>query len=205
MAAKSGSRSRRTRQVQRAGAAVNLATNPSGGYRAFFALSCVGVAALLGIAAWLIADFVVREGPPEELLEREQQLVAEQRRLADAGAAASAKLRSETAVEVLDRTAFLNQLLIRKGVSWTHTFLDLAKVLPPNVRVLTIEPEVAYGDTIRLDMTVSAKAPSDFIEFLKTLEGSELFGSPALRGSAPPGESDPTFRYQLAVEYDQKL
>ena len=184
---------------------LNLATSPAGGYRAFFVLACVAATALLGAAAWLTTTFLAHDGPPRELLERERELMDEQRSLGDLGANASAKLRSEHAVEILDRTAFLNELLVRKSVSWTRTFLDLEEVLPPNVRVLTIEPRVAYVDRIQLDMTVSAKTPADFIEFLKALEGSELFGSPVLRGSVPPGDVDPTFRYQLAVEYDQQL
>ena len=196
---------RPTGRASATSANLNLATNPAGGYRAFFSLACLTAVALLAAAAVLVAQFVQSEGPPQGLLERERQLLEERRALGDLAAEASATLQGERAAEILDRTALLNELLIRKGVSWTHTFLDIEEVLPPNVRVLTIEPEVAVGDTIRLDMTVSAKAPADFIEFLKTLEGSSLFGSPALRGSAPPSEGDPTFRYQLAVEYDQQL
>ncbi len=184
---------------------LNLASRPSGGYRAFFVLACLATAGLLAAAALLIASYLGSGNLPAELLEKEPQLLAEQGRLGDLGAQATAKIGSVRTGEILDRTAFLNELLIRKGISWTRTFLDLAQVLPPSVRVLTIQPEVAYGDTIRLDMTVSAKQPSDFIEFLRSLEGSELFGSPGLRGSAPPTESDPNFRYQLAVEYDQQL
>lgn len=186
-------------------AGLNLATNPAGGYRAFFVLACVAGTALLGTTAWLTARMAAYDGPPEQLIERERELLEEQRSLADLRATASAKIQSERAGRILDRTAFLNELLVRKSVSWTRTFLDLEQVLPPSVRVLTIEPQVAYGDTIRLDMTVSAKAPADFIQFLKALEGSHLFGSAALRGSSPPGDTDPTYRYQLAVEYDQRL
>ena len=184
---------------------LNLATDPAGGYRAFFLLSCMAVVAVLATGGWLAATYRSNEGPPGELLARERELLAEQSDLGQRGAAASATLQSDRAAEILERTAFLNELLVRKSVSWTRTFLDIEKVLPPDVRVLTIEPQVAYGDTIRLDMTVSAKAPGDFIEFLRTLEGSELFGAAALRGSSPPGDNDPTFRYRLAVEYDQQL
>lgn len=186
-------------------ATLNLASQPAGGYRAYFALACCAAMALAAALALLGTAFFSSRGVPPELLERERQLLEEQRRLAALGAEASAKLQGPDAAETLDRTAFLNELLVRKGVSWTRTFLDLEQVLPANVRVRTIQPEVAYGDTIRLDMTVSAKQPADFIDFLKALEGSALFGSPGLRGSAPPDESDPTFRYQLAVEYDQEL
>lgn len=193
------------RAQSRSGPGLNLATNPTGGYRAFCVLACCAVLALLTMTTLLVVSFVRTERTPEQLLGRQQQLLAEQRRLADLGSAASRQLQSESTTEILERTAFLNELLVRKGVSWTRTFLDLEVVLPPNVRMLTIQPEVARGDTIRLDMTVSAKAPADFIEFLKTLEGSELFRAPAVRGSVPPSDGDPTFRYQLTVEYDQQL
>lgn len=186
-------------------AGLNLATNPAGGYRAFFALACAASLALLVLTAWLVVGFLRIEGTPEQLLGRQQDLLAEQRRLDAQAAAASRQLRSESTSETLERTAFLNGLLVRKSVSWTRTFLDLELVLPPNVRMLTIKPEVATGDTIRLDMTLGAKAPADFIGFLKTLEESDLFRAPALRGSLPPSDGDPTFRYQLTVEYDQQL
>ncbi len=192
-------------RARRAVPALNLATNPAGGYRAFFLLAGLTAVALLLATALLAARFLSSEGPPEELAERERQLLARQRDLARRASEATATVQGERAATILDQTAFLNELLVRKGVSWTHTFLDLERVLPPSVRVLTIEPRVASSDTILLDMAVSAKAPADFIEFLKALEGSILFGSPALRGSAPPSEGDPTFRYQLAVEYDQQL
>lgn len=182
-----------------------MATNPAGGYRAFFALACLGALALLVVTAWLVVGFVSIEGTPDRLLDRQQDLLAEQRRLDALAAAASQQLRSESTSETLERTAFLNGLLVRKSVSWTRTFIDLEVVLPPNVRMLTIKPEVARGDTIRLDMTLGAKAPADFIGFLKTLEESDLFRTPALRGSVPPSDGDPTFRYQLTVEYDQQL
>ncbi len=196
------------RWLSRAGTpntSLNLATNPAGGYRAFFALACLGAALLLAITTTLVVMLAKSEGPPEGLVERERQLLSEQRELARQRVEASAQLQGDRTAEILERTAFLNELLIRKGVSWTHTFLDLEEVLPANVRMLSISPEVAIGDTIRLDMTVSAKTPADFIEFLKALEGSTLFGSPSLRGSAPPSEGEPTFRYQLAVEYEQQL
>ena len=184
---------------------LNLATNPAGGYRAFFAMACIAGAILLGVAGQMAVRYSGFGGLPEEIVARERQLVEEQRSLATLGTDASAKIQGPQTTEILERTAFLNGLLVRKGVSWTQTFLDLSQVLPPSVRMLTIQPEVAYGDTILLDMTVSAKQPSDFIDFLKQLEGSELFGSTALRGSAPPDEREPTFRYQLEVEYEQQL
>lgn len=189
----------------RSGSALNLASNPIGGYRTLFALACAAAVGLLVVAGLLLARFLSSEGPPDMLQGMRAELEQEQRELRARGTRASARLQGERAVEVLETTGFLNQLLVRKGVSWTQTFLDLEQVLPPEVRVVSIEPEVAFDDTIRLDMALSARAPENFIEFLKSLEGSDLFGSAELRGSLPPTESDPTFQYHLAVQYDQQL
>lgn len=200
--ARGGSQRRNPRPAT---ANLNLASNPAGGYRAFLALSCVAAVALLVTAVQLVVQLAGSSGPPEALLGQERQMADLQRSLARQGAEATAMIEAPRTAEILNRTVFLNDLLIRKGISWTRTFLDLEQVLPPAVRVLTIQPEVAYHDRILLDMTVSAKQPADFIGFLKTLEESDLFGSPSLRGSAPPTESDPTFHYELAVEYGQQF
>ncbi len=185
-------------------ASLNLATNPGGGERAFFGVACGVALVLLGIAVNFAVERITTGETPQTLLARERILQAEQAKLAETVAAANAKVRDPGTIAILERTEFLNELLVRKGVSWTRTFLDLEEVLPPSVRILALQPEVAYGDTVLLDMTVSAKEPADFIEFLRTLEGSAQFGSPALRGSAPPDDGDPTFRYQLAMEYVQR-
>ena len=184
---------------------LNLATNPAGGYRASCVLACITAVALLAVAGQLAARYLGSGELPEELVVQERQLLEEQRIQTRLGTEASTKIQDPRTTEILERTAFLNELLVRKGISWTQTFLDLAQVLPPSVRMLTIRPEVAYGDTILLDMTVSARQPADFIEFVRELEGSELFPSIALRDSAPPDEREPTFRYRLEVEYDQPL
>jgi hypothetical protein len=54
-------------------------------------------------------------------------------------------------------------------------------------------------------MQVGAEARGDFVEFLKALETSDLFGRLDVRGSSPPTENQPLWRYQLTVQYDQRL
>src|SRR5205085_4328549 len=51
-------------------------------------------------------------------------------------------LRKPENAEVLERSVFLNELLVRKGISWTRIFADLEKVLPHNVRIVQIHPSV---------------------------------------------------------------
>ena len=187
------------------GKTLNLASQPLGGYRAFSVCACLAAAMLaatsfaLGWSVWNVG------GTPQEFVERERSLAREKRELSSSAQAARLEVEDGRSVQILERATLLNDLLVRKGVSWTQTFLDLATVLPATVRILTIQPEVAGEDTLRLDMTVSARNPTDFIEFLRSLEGSEVFQFPVVRGSAPPSEADPTHRYRLTVDYDQQL
>ncbi len=184
---------------------MNLAAEPFGGKRASWMLLGIAGGVLALALAALIWTFFGSSDLPEKSIAREKQLQLEIARINRAEAQAALKLNTPAGVDILDRSAFLNQLLLRKGISWTKTFADLEKVLPPDVRAVTIRPEVAYSGTIQLDMTVGAKTPGDFIELLIALESSEFFGHPNVRGSAPPTENNPTFRYQLAVSYEQEL
>src|ERR1700678_3605685 len=62
-----------------------------------------------------------------------------------------AELRQAGNADVLERSQLINALLLRKGISWTKMFADLGKVMPPNVRLLSIRPQVDANDKIELD------------------------------------------------------
>lgn len=205
MADRGGRRRRVKRSASGPGGALNLASEPLGGYRAFAACACLMAGLLLGVAGALGWSWSKAGGTPQEHLDRQRALDQQRQELTVLAEEARSTIAGDRANRVLEQTELLNGLLVRKGVSWTQTFVDLESVLPPAVRMLTIQPEVAGQDTLRLDMTVSAREPADFIEFLRELERSEVFQFPAVRGSAPPTEGDPTHRYRLTVNYDQQL
>ena len=106
---------------------------------------------------------------------------------------------------VLDRSVLLNTLIRRKAISWTKIFEDLGTVCPPNVRILAIRPTVNAQGGLLLDMQVAADAPEPVIGFMAKLEGSDVFGSVAASGFVPPSQTNPFYRYQLTVNYAQKL
>jgi Tfp pilus assembly protein PilN len=106
---------------------------------------------------------------------------------------------------VLDRSILINTLIRRKAISWTRIFADLATVLPPNVRVIAIRPQVNVRDRLTLDMTVAAETPEPVIGFIANLEGSDVFGAVTPSGITPPTQNDPIYRYRLTVVYAQKL
>ncbi len=115
-----------------------------------------------------------------------------------------AVLRKPDNSYVLDRSLFLNSLLVRKGISWTRIFQDMQSVLPPTVRLISIRPQLAEGG-LYLDMQVAAQTPEPVVDFLLRLEKAPQFGPPSVSNSLPPSQTDPFYRYRVSVTYAQKL
>ncbi len=93
---------------------------------------------------------------------------------------------------MLERSLFLNTLIERKAISWTKIFADLEKVMPYNVRLVSVRlPEVDSNNQVLLDMVVGAKDVPPILELLKRLEASPQFGPTSVQSSAPPSQTDP--------------
>ena len=114
-------------------------------------------------------------------------------------------LRQPANSEALDYAVFLNGALLRKGISWTQIFSDLDQVMPHDVRLIQVRPQVNLDNQILLDMYVGAQTPEPVIGMLMKLEGSPLFGATTLNNWLPPSQSDPLFRYRVSVNYAPKL
>src|SRR5581483_4302058 len=82
-------------------------------------------------------------------------------------------LRLPPNAEVLQRNLLLNQLIDRKSISWTKIFADLEKVMPYNVRLVSVRlPQITSQNQVVLDLVVGSKEPTAVIAFLKRLEES---------------------------------
>jgi Tfp pilus assembly protein PilN len=113
-------------------------------------------------------------------------------------------LRKPENAEVLERSVFLNELLVRKGISWTRIFADLEKVLPHNVRIVQIHPSVDAQNRIMLDMQVASESPEPVIEFMRRL-AQPPFGKPDPKLQQGPTQAEPLYRFRVSVDYGQKL
>jgi hypothetical protein len=114
-------------------------------------------------------------------------------------------MRQPANAVVLDRSLLFNDIIRRKSISWTRIFSDLETVLPHDVRISAIHPQVNSKDDLSLDMTVEATAPEPVIGFVARLEGSDVFGSTQVSTITLPTQNDPFYRYRLSVTYTQKL
>jgi type IV pilus assembly protein PilN len=185
---------------------INLATEPFRRDRpALVAFSAVAVllAVLLGVQGATILSERSDAADTRVTIDR---LSAQLRRIQAEQSQLNARLgRPENAL-VLERSLFLNTLIDRKAISWTKIFADLEKVMPYNVRLVSVRlPEVDSENQVLLDMVVGSKEVAPVLELLKRLEASPQFGPASVLNSIPPSQTDPYFRYHVSVSYAQKL
>jgi type IV pilus assembly protein PilN len=113
--------------------------------------------------------------------------------------------------DVFATSVFLNEVIARRGLSWTRVFKDLETVIPPNMRLLGVRlPQTAADDgagtnRVQLDMNVGTMEPAALIGLLKRLDKSKLFGPASMVNQSPPTQNDPLYKYRVTVSYAQKL
>jgi type IV pilus assembly protein PilM len=185
--------------------AVNLATEPFRRDRPMLVGSAVAATLLV---ATLVLLIVLASSDRRQIRENSTALNRVNGELAGVAREQTkidATMRLAGNEVVLDRSVLINALIKRKAISWTRIFGDLEKVLPANVRLVAVRPQVNALDQLSLDMTIAAEAPEQVIHFIAELEGSDVFGSTAVSGITPPTQTDPFYRYRLTVNYAQKL
>ncbi len=184
---------------------INLASEPFRRDRPVFVASVVLSAILGAILAGLVwMAYVQRHQSSDtrtEIASVDKQLAT----IAQEQSKISQALQRPDNAEVLNRTLFLNSLLQRKGISWTRIFADLETVVPHNVRVISVRPQINGQNQVQLDLFVGSQTTDPVIQMLMKMEGSTLFGRTAIASWLPPSQTDPLYRYRLTVNYAQKL
>lgn len=184
---------------------INLASEPFRKDRPLLVASAV-TAALLVLVLVMLIGIIVREREGARESREMMAQVDEQLRLVNAQyAKLEARLRQPANAAVVDRSLFLNTLLLRKGISWTRLFEDLEKVFPGTVRLVAVRPYLVGDNVVQLDMVVGSQNPEPVIDLLRRLENSQMFGATALLSSQPPTQNEPLYRYRVSVNYAQKL
>src|SRR5260370_19528214 len=137
---------------------INLASEPFRRDRTMLlaaAVLGVHVVALLGLQISTIVDERHQAADVRVTLNR---LSAQLRTISTEQAKLNATLRQPENAEVLERSLFLNTLIERKAISWSKIFSDLEKVMPYNVRLVSVRlPEVDAQNEVLLDMVVGSQ------------------------------------------------
>jgi len=189
----------------RATSSINLASEPFRRDRASLAAGIGFLLALAGLLAFQIRTIVQERESLAESRGAVEEVNRQVAGLAGLQSKLDGELRRPDNAEVLERSVFINEILRRKGISWTGIFADLEEVIPHNVRLVSIRPKLDGDNRIQLEMVVGAQAPEPVIEMLMKLEGSPLFGASTVAVFLPPSQSEPLHRYRVNVNYAQKL
>jgi Tfp pilus assembly protein PilN len=75
----------------------------------------------------------------------------------------------------LNEIGFLNHLILRRNFSWTRLFGILEDMVPDNVHLMNLSPNVGQDGKLRLSLGVRARSIADVTVFIKRLEQSPVF------------------------------
>jgi type IV pilus assembly protein PilN len=168
---------------------INLATRPYEDAREFWMRWGLLVGAL-GVLTLALLIFAVRGWTQagrdrHEIAQLDAQIAERDRERAQDQAILDQAANRSTR----DQSQFLNGLIQRKSFSWTRVFEDLERVMPPNLHVVSLRPELNDQNQMQLDMKVAGDSRGAFVELVHRMEGSKRFqGAQVVQeGSEPSG------------------
>src|SRR5215472_3117736 len=176
---------------------VNLATEPLETHRRFrvFSAALGAVAALVFFAlAWRV--YVLWKA--ETAFRTESAAVSKEMEALTAEREKLDRFFSEPENSKLDdRASFINTIIDAKSFNWTNMFMDLEKILPIGVHVISIEPKQVNGQA-SVKLTIGAASDDAKGKFLHALEQHNILYHHHINTFHP--HLHQTSKYQHALE-----
>lgn len=168
---------------------INLATRPYEDAREFWTRWGFGVG-LLGVLTLVLLGWALQgwtdAGRDRHNIARLQEQIAERDK---ERALDQAELDKPANRSTRDQSQFLNGLIQRKAFSWTRVFEDLERVMPPNLHVVSLRPELNEQNQMELEMKVVGDTRAAAVELVHRMEGSTHFQGAQLVQEAQNGEA----------------
>jgi len=185
---------------------INLSTEPFRRDRPILVASSA-LAAVLALLLCVVVYLIVADrARMKDTRVAVAKLDSELRKISSEQAKLEGTLRQPANAEVLQRSFLLNTLIEHKAISWTKIFGDLETVMPIEARIISVRlPQITSQNEVVLDVEVGAKDPGPFLVLLNHLNKSPLFGPVAMKGTQPPTQQDPVYKFRFTVNYAQKL
>jgi Tfp pilus assembly protein PilN len=157
---------------------INLATRPYEDAREFWARWGLGVG-LLGVLTvlllgWAVQGWTKAGRDRHDIAELQQQIAERDQERAQY----QAELDKASNRSTRDQSQFLNGLIQRKSFSWTRVFEDMEQVMPPNLHVVSLRPQLNDQNQMELEMKVAGDTRAAAVELVHRMEGSKHFQGP---------------------------
>jgi type IV pilus assembly protein PilN len=186
---------------------INLASRPYQDMRRFV-MRWGGIVALMTILTAVLVFFAFRSWRESRDVNAQINTVQSEIRALDKerqeGIALLNQASNRTTAE---QSKFLNQLIVKKAFSWTSVFMDLERIMPPGLHVVSIKPELSPDNQLRLTMVVGGTSRDRAVELVRRMEQSPTFrqavvNSEAARENTSEGD---TIRFEISAIYVPQL
>lgn len=170
---------------------LNLATKPLESHRRFLAGASLSafVASVVFVAlGWHV--YSVRKAG-REVLARTAKINEERADYDEKERELERYFKQKSIADIHDRAAFINGIIAVRSFNWTKMFMDLERILPGGVRIISIEPKQISGH-VELTLTFGAANDDVKLQFIRALESSKQFSEVQVRGEVQPTTGSPT-------------
>jgi Tfp pilus assembly protein PilN len=167
---------------------LNLASRPFRNNTLHWTLFGVGVVAVVAFTAWNVAGAIRSAGHLEALREEREQAAERLGELQRREQEAWRRIEAQDLTRLDAEASLANEVLSRKGLSWTGLFNRLEEVVPYEVRMVSVRPDFradgrrpeATGRGAATSFQVSveglARSLEPFLEFERALMADPHFG-----------------------------
>jgi type IV pilus assembly protein PilN len=167
---------------------INLATRPYEDAREFWGRWGLGVGVLavatLVLLAFAVQSWIHAGRDRHEIRQLQQQIAQRDNERSKAQAFLDLSANRSTR----DQSQFLNGLIQRKAFSWTRVFEDLERVMPSNLHVVSLRPDINEQNQMQLDMRVACENRLAAVELVHRMESSRHFQGAQLVQESASGE-----------------
>jgi len=177
---------------------LNLSTSPLESNRRFtLGASVVGTIAVLVLLVLSYRTYSAWKND-KDLSVRQDALEMQIASLKQQRQSLSVFFENAGTVQRRQRAAYLNSLIQQRAFPWIKIFMDLERILPVGVRVVSIEPKL-QGDSLQLTFLVGALSDESKLKFLKALEQSPEFSHIELLSETRPERAEQSDRVMLSL------
>lgn len=179
---------------------LNLASRPYRDYTPVYVVAIVTavVTGLLMInniqTAW---RYFVNTKETRAEIARVESLTATEVREAEALERSAAGINVRALAE---ETEYINAQIAERAFSWSNLLDTMERVLPRDVRLVTLNPTVMPNGTVNLAITARAKSNDGMVTFLRNMLADPHFSDPFPQSEVR--DEDGTFSFTLSTRYN---
>jgi type IV pilus assembly protein PilN len=180
----------------------NLAARPFENVRPIWVAGGALALAALVLTAVSLGDFVSAHGRERAAAGSLTRLRARRAELATKVEAANRQLAAVGWKKLQGETTSLEDVVARRRLVWSQLLADLERVVPWDIRLVSITPSVAKDGSLQIALDGLATGRDAWLKLIAALFADPRFSDPLPRSKeAPSARNGLGYRFSLTVRY----